>query len=81
MGLLVGIGLDTLRDRKRMFEMIGRAIQIPNNRPKRKMKRRHGQRGFTNAAKIVHFDIGATQNRGGSNFENEIEIEVGKLHE
>ena len=70
---LIGIGLDT--------EIIGIAIQIPDNdkiAQKCKMKTRHDRRGFTN---VTFWYIKATQNRGGSNFENEIEIEVGKLHE
>ena len=67
---MIEIGLD--------IEMIGIAIRIPNNNKraqKCKMKTRHEQRGFTNAAKKAFFDIGATQNRGGSKFENKIELE------
>ena len=57
------------------------AIRIGNNiktAQKSKMKTRHDRRGFTN---VTFWYIKATQNRGGSNFENEIEIEVGELHE
>ena len=71
---LIGIGLD-------MIGMIGIAIQIPNNNKtaqKCKLKTRHDQRGFTN---VTFWYIGATQKRGGSNFENKIEREGWKLHE
>ena len=70
---LIGIGLD--------IEIMGIAMRIPNNHKtdqKCKMKTRHDQRGFTNG---TFWYIGATEKRGGSNFENEIAIEGCKLHE
>ena len=63
------------------IEMIGIAIRFPNDSKtaqKCKMKTRHDRRGFTN---VTFWYIGATQKRGGSNFENKIEIEGCKLHE